>query len=72
MGITLFLKFRKNLARKSKTCASKYFDVYFKWELHYFLNSGKTWQEKVKHVRGTMKKRKADALVVTALDEIAC
>ena len=52
--------------------SSKYFDVYFKWELHYFLNSGKTWQEKVKHVRGTMKKRKADALVVTALDEIAC
>ncbi|XP_027057232.1 xaa-Pro aminopeptidase 1-like [Pocillopora damicornis] len=33
--------------------------------------TGKTWQEKVKHVRGTMKKRKADALVVTALDEIA-
>ena len=31
--------------------SSKYFDVYFKWELHYFLNSGKTWQEKVKHVR---------------------
>ena len=52
--------------------SSKYFDVYFKWELHYFLNSGKTWQEKVKHVRGTMKKKKADALVVTALDEIAC
>ena len=52
--------------------SSKYFDVYFEWELHYFLNSGKTWQEKVKHVRGTMKKRKADALVVTALDEIAC
>ena len=38
----------------------------------YFLNSGKTWQEKVKHVQGIMKKRKADALVVTALDEIAC
>ena len=52
--------------------SSKYFDVYFKRELHYFLNSGKTWQEKVKHVRGTLKKRKADALVVTALDEIAC
>ena len=52
--------------------SSKYFDVYFKRELHYFLNSGITWQEKVKHVRGTMKKRKADALVVTALDEIAC
>lgn len=46
--------------------------MYFKWELHYFLNSGKTWLEKVKHVRGTMKKKKADALVVTALDEIAC
>lgn len=35
------------------------------------LFTGKTWQEKVKHVRGTMKKKKADALVVTALDEIA-
>ena len=33
---------------------------------------GKSWHEKVKEVRGTLTKKKADALVVTALDEVAC
>lgn len=34
--------------------------------------SGKSWHEKVKDVRGMLTKRKADAFVVTALDEVAC
>ena len=33
---------------------------------------GKSWHEKVKDVRGTLTKKKADALVITALDEVAC
>ena len=33
---------------------------------------GKSWHEKVKEVRGALSKKKADALVVTALDEVAC
>lgn len=33
---------------------------------------GKSWHEKVEEVRGTLSKKKADALVVTALDEVAC
>ena len=33
---------------------------------------GKSWHDKVKDVREKMTKKKADALVVTALDEIAC
>ena len=33
---------------------------------------GKSWNDKVKEVREKMTKKKADALVVTALDEIAC
>lgn len=33
--------------------------------------TGKSWHEKVKEVRGTLTKKKADALVVTALDEVA-
>lgn len=36
------------------------------------LYSGKDWHEKIKDVRGTLTKKKADALVVTALDEVAC
>ena len=35
-------------------------------------NVGKSWHEKVKEVRGTLTKKKADALVITALDEVAC
>jgi len=34
--------------------------------------TGKSWHDKVKEVRETMTKKKADALVVTALDEVAC
>ena len=33
---------------------------------------GKSWHDKVKEVREKLTKKKADALVVTALDEIAC
>lgn len=33
---------------------------------------GKSWQEKVQEVRAALAKKKADILVVTALDEIAC
>ena len=33
---------------------------------------GKSWQEKVREVRAALAKKKADILVVTALDEIAC
>ncbi|KAL9982844.1 hypothetical protein ACROYT_G004953 [Oculina patagonica] len=33
--------------------------------------TGKDWHEKIKEVRGTLTKKKADALVVTALDEVA-
>ena len=33
---------------------------------------GKSWHDKVKEVREKMTKKKADALVITALDEIAC
>lgn len=33
--------------------------------------TGKTWQKKVKDVRAKMKDKKADALVLTALDEVA-
>lgn len=36
------------------------------------LPTGKSWHEKIKEVRGTLTKKKADALVVTALDEVAC
>ena len=35
-------------------------------------STGKSWHEKIKEVRGTLTKKKADALVVTALDEVAC
>ena len=33
---------------------------------------GKSWQDKVRELRETLRKKKAYALVVTALDEIAC
>ena len=33
--------------------------------------SGKTWLEKVGEVRAKMEKKKAGALVITALDEVA-
>ena len=37
-----------------------------------FLYIGQSWQEKVASVREKMKEEGAVALVVTALDEIAC
>lgn len=38
--------------------------------IDYFL--GRTCKEKVETVRGIMEKEKASALILTALDEIAC
>ena len=34
--------------------------------------SGRSWREKVEDIRSEMKKKDASALVVTALDEVAC
>lgn len=34
--------------------------------------TGRTWQEKLSDVRQDMKEKNAQALIVTALDEIAC
>ena len=36
------------------------------------VSTGKSWHDKVKEAREKMTKKKADALVVTALDEVAC
>ena len=36
------------------------------------LSLGKSWLDKVKDVRAKLAKKKADALVVTALDDVAC
>lgn len=36
------------------------------------ISVGKSWQDKVREVRATLAKKKADVMVVTALDEIAC
>ena len=33
---------------------------------------GRSWEEKIKKVREKMTEKKADAVVVSALDEIAC
>jgi hypothetical protein len=33
---------------------------------------GKTWQEKICLVREKLEEKKADALILTALDEVAC
>ena len=33
---------------------------------------GKSWQEKIRELRENLKKKRAYALVVTALDEVAC
>lgn len=38
----------------------------------YSLSPGKTWQDKVKEIRTEMKNKKAFALVLYKMDEIAC
>ena len=35
-------------------------------------SAGRCWQEKIEDVRKIMKEKDASALVVTALDEVAC
>ena len=34
--------------------------------------TGRSWEEKIKAVREKMAEKKADALIISALDEIAC
>lgn len=44
----------------------------FSQDICFLVITGKSWQEKVIDVRLVMKEKAATALIVTALDEVAC